>query len=103
MNDLIQYKKQRKGDSDILLIAKDEKYASYDLSNSYFQSITDSLHLFEWPLWSADQICDGVDRVINSFSFHIGFKNIKHNYNITRKFSFTPVSEEFVKDTSKVH
>ena len=66
--------------------------------NSYFQSITDSLDLFEWPLGSTDQIYDSIDRIIDSFRFHPSIKNIKRNYKITSKFSFKPVSEEFVKD-----
>ena len=90
--------KHSKGDSHILLTEKDElslknkKVA--DVFNSYFQSITDSLDSFEWPSGSSDQIYDSVD----SFCFHPSLKNIKRNNKITRKFSFKPVTEEFVKD-----
>ena len=49
-------KKHSKGDSDILLIEKDELLLKNkkvaDVFNSYFQSITDSFDLFEWPLGS---------------------------------------------------
>ena len=94
--------KHSKGDSDILLIEKDELLLKNkkvaDVFNSYFQSITDSLDLFEWPLGSKDQIYDSIDRIIDSFQFHPSIKNIKRNYKITSKFSFKPVSEEFVKD-----
>ena len=69
-----------------------------DVFNSYFQSITDSLNLFEWPIGSGTRIYDSVDRIINSFRFHPSIKNIKHNYKITSKFSFKPVSEESVRD-----
>ena len=87
--------KHSKGDSDILLIEKDELLLKNkkvaDVFNSYFQSITDSLDLFKWPLGSKDQIYDSIDRIIDSFV-------TKRNYKITSKFSFKPVSQEFVKD-----
>ena len=66
-----------------------------DVFNSYFQSITDSLDLFEWPL---DQIYDSVDRIIGSFRCHPSITNIKRNLKLTGKFSVKPVSEELVKD-----
>ena len=78
------------------LILKNKKVA--DIFNSYFQSITDSLDLFEWPLGSTEQIYDSVDRIIDSFYFHPSIKNIKRNYKITNKFSFKRVLEEFVND-----
>ena len=72
--------KHSKGDSDILLMEKDELLLKHkkdaDVFNLYFQSITDSLDLFEWPLASADQIYDSVDRIIDSFRFHPSIKNI---------------------------
>ena len=50
--------KHLKGDSDILLIEKDELLLKNkkvaDVFSSYFQSITDSLDLFKWPLGSTD-------------------------------------------------
>ena len=94
--------KHSKCDSDILLIEKDElllkKKKVADVFNSYFQLITNSLDLFEWPLGSMDQIYNSVDRIIDSIRFHPSIKNIKCNYKSTSKFSFKPVSEEFVKD-----
>ena len=54
--------------------------------------------LFKWPLGSTDQIYDGVDRIMDSFRFHRSIKNIKRNYKIKNKFSFKPVSAEFVRD-----
>ena len=36
--------------------------------------------------------------MIDSFPFHPSIKDIKRNYKITSKFSFRPVSEEFLKD-----
>ena len=47
---------------------------------------------------STDQICDSVGRIIDSFFFYPSIKNIERNYKITSKFSFKPVSEEFVQD-----
>ena len=94
--------KYSKGDSDILLIEKGElilkNKKAADVFNPYFQSTTDSLDLFEWPLGSTDQIYGSVDRIIDSFRFHPSIKNIKRNYKITSKFFFKSVSEEFVKD-----
>ena len=91
-----------KGDFDILLIEKDELLLKNmkvaDVFNSYFQPITDSLDLFKWPLGSTYQIHDRIDRTIDSFRFHPSIKNLKRNYKITSKFSFRPVSEEFMKD-----
>ena len=81
--------KHSKGDSDILLIEKDELLLKYkkvaDIFNSYFQSITNSLDLFEWLLESTDQVYDSVDRIIDRFRLHPGIKNIKRNYKITKK------------------
>ena len=94
--------KHSKGDSDILLIEKDELLLNNkkvaDVFNSYCQSIFDSFDLFKWLLGLTDQIYDSVDRIIDSFRFHPSTKNIKRNYKITSKFFFKPVSEEFVKD-----
>ena len=59
--------------------------------------MTDSLDLSEWSLGSTDQIYDSVDRIIESFNFHPSIKNNRRNYKITSKFSFKPVSKEFVK------
>ena len=50
------------------------------------------------PLGSTDQIYDDVDRTIDSFHLNPSIKNIKRKYKITSKFSYKPVSEEFVKD-----
>ena len=69
-----------------------------DVFNSCFQSMTDSLDLFEWPSESTDQIYDSIDRITDCFCFHPSIKNIKRKYKITDKFAFKPVSEEFVKD-----
>ena len=60
--------KHSKGDSDILLVEKDELLLKNkkvaDVFNTYFQSITDSLDSFEWPLGSTDQIYGSFDRII---------------------------------------
>ena len=69
--------KHSKGDSDILLIEKDELLLKNkkvaDVFNSYFLSVIDPLDLFEWPLGSTDQIYDSVDRIIVNFRFHPSF------------------------------
>ena len=75
-------------------LIKNKKVA--DVFNSYFQSINSDVEIFKWPLGSADQIYDSVDRIIGSIRFHPIIKNIKRNYKIAIKFSFIPVSEEFV-------
>ena len=73
--------KHSKGDSITLLIEKDELLPKNkkvaEVFNSCFQSITDSLDLFEWPLESTDQIYDSVDRIIDNFRLHPSIKNIK--------------------------
>ena len=94
--------KHSKGDSDILLIEKGElllknkKVAG--VFNSRFQSITNSLDLLEYLLGPTDQIYDSIDRIIDSSQFHPSIKNTKQNYKFTSKFSFKPVSEEFVNN-----
>ena len=69
--------KHSKGDSDILLIEKDELLLKNkkvaDVFNSYFLSVADPLDLFEWPLGSTDQIYDSVDRIIDNFRLHPSF------------------------------
>ena len=86
----------------MLLIGKDQPLLKNkkvaNVFNSYFQSISDSLDLFEWPLGSTDQIFDNVDRITNSSRFQSSVKNIKRNYKITNKLSVKPVSEDLVKD-----
>ena len=93
--------KYSKDNCDIFLIEKDEKLLKNkkidDVFNSYFQSITGSLDLFQWPLESTDQIYDSIDKIVVSFQFHPSIKNIKHNYKITSKFFFKPVSERICK------
>ena len=74
------------------LLLKSKKLG--DLFNSFIQSITNFLDLFERPEESADLIFDCVDR----FCFHPSIKNIKRNYKTTSNVSFSPVLEEFVTD-----
>ena len=68
-----------KGNSNILVIEKDELLLKNkkvaDVFNSHFQSITDSLDLFEQPLGSRDQIYESIDRIIDSFRFHPSIKD----------------------------
>ena len=54
------------------LLLKTKKVA--DVFNSYFQSITDCLYLFEWPLELTDPIYNSVGRITDSFRFHPSIK-----------------------------
>ena len=56
------------------LLLKNKKVA--DVINFYFQSITDSLDLFECPLGSTDQLFHNADRIIDSSHFYPSIKNI---------------------------
>ena len=60
--------KYNSGDSKIFLTENEEiineKTKAADVFNSYFESVTESLHLFNWPLEPYDQVKDLVDRII---------------------------------------
>ena len=91
--------KHSKGDSDILLIGKDQ------LSLKNKKVMIYSIPIFSESLtllifWMAFGIngSDSVDRIIDSSCFHPNIQNIKLSYKITNKFSVKPVSEELVKD-----
>ena len=63
----------------------------------YFESVTDSLELFEWPmpLWQGN--LNIIDSIIQKFSFHPSIIQIKSNIVIKNKFCFQPVNESIVK------
>ena len=66
--------KHAKGDSKIILNETDniilENKCIANIFNSYFESVTDSLELFEWPmpLWQGN--LNMIDSIIQKFSFH---------------------------------
>ena len=68
--------------------------------NSYFESVTDSLELFDWPLRS--NVSYGkVQNIITSFSNHPSIIKIKHKFKLNKKFSFQFVSEATVRKVVK--
>ena len=63
--------------------------------NSYFESITDSLELFDWPLES--NISNGkVQNIVKNFPNHLSIIKIKQKIKLSKKFSFQYVSEATV-------
>ena len=73
--------KYNNSDSKILLIENEEiinesaKVAN--VFNSYFESITESLDLFNWEPKPYDQAKDSVERIIQRFSHHPSIIKIK--------------------------
>ena len=88
----------RNGDSNIMLIEKDEillknkKIA--DVFNSYFDSVTDSLKIFSW---FTQKNIDAVQRFLKRFHYHTSLIKIQQLVNNQAKFSFQPVSVNTVK------
>ena len=68
--------------------------------NSYFESVTDSLELFDRPLQPYVS-CDKVQNIIKSFSNHPSIIKIKHKFKRSKKLSFQYVSEATVKKVVK--
>ena len=68
--------------------------------NSYFESVTDSLELFDWPLQSNISY-DKVQNIIKSFSNHPSIIKIKHKFKLNKKFSFQCVSEATIRKVVK--
>ena len=66
--------------------------------NSYFESATESLNLFNWATEPYDQVKDSVDRIVQRFSLHPSIIKIKQNIKILKPFSFTHVTVETVKN-----
>ena len=66
--------------------------------NSYFESVTETLDFFYWAPEPYDQAKDSVESIIQRFSHHPGIIKIKQNINISKKFSFTPVTADTVKN-----
>ena len=68
--------------------------------NSYFESVTDSLELFDWQLQSNISYEKGRN-IIKSFSNHPSVIKIKHKLKLNKKCSFQCVSEATVKKVVK--
>ena len=68
--------------------------------NLYFESVTDFLELFDWPLQS-NVSCDKVQNIIKRFSNHPSIIKIKHKFKLNKKFSFQCVSEATVRKVVK--
>ena len=94
--------KHAKGDSNIMLIEKDEillknkKIA--DAFNSYFDSVTDSLGLFSWSTQIDNKNTDALQNILKRFHNHPSLLKIKLLVNNQAKFSFQPVSVYIVKE-----
>ena len=60
--------------------------------NTYFESVTDSLNLFEWigDLFNSN---DKIEQIIAKFVKHPSILEIKQKVKINRKFSFELASE----------
>ena len=67
--------------------------------NSYFESVTDSLELFDWPLQS--NISYDKMQNIKSFSNHPSIIKINLKFKLDKKFSFQCVSEATVRKVVK--
>ena len=63
--------------------------------NSFLESVTDSLELFDWPLQS-NVSCDKVQNIIKSFYNHHSIIKIKPKFKLNKIFSFRCVSEATV-------
>ena len=94
--------KHANGDSNILLIEKDEillknkKIA--DALNSYFDSVTDSLDLFSWSNQTDNENTDAPQNILKRFHNHESLIKIKQLVNNQAKFSFQTFNEHTVKD-----
>ena len=64
--------------------------------NLYFESVTDSLELFDWPLQSNISY-DKVQNIVKSFFNYSSIIKIKHKYKLNKKLSFQCVSEATVR------
>ena len=69
--------------------------------NSYFESVTNSLELFDWPFQS-NIFYAKVQNIIKSFSNHPSVIKINHKFKLIKKFSFYCVSEATVRKVVKI-
>ena len=66
--------------------------------HSNFESVTESLNLFNWTPKPDDQAKDSIERIVQRFSHHPSVIKIKQNIKILKKNSFTPITVETVKN-----
>ena len=93
--------KHSHGGSKITLIENDriisENNKIAKTFNTYFESVTDSLNLFEWIGESVNSN-DKIEQILFKFSKHPSILKIKQKVKINRKFSFQSVYEDTVKN-----
>ena len=96
--------KHSHGGSKITLIENDriisENNKIAKTFNTYFESVTDSLNLFEWIGESVNSN-DKIEQILFKFSKHPSILKIKQKVKINSKFSFQSVSEDTVKNVVK--
>jgi len=68
--------------------------------NSFFEKVTDSLNLFEWPV-QIDESIDNIEGIILKYSNHPSIIKIKKKFKLNEKFSFHEVSEDTVRKVVK--
>ena len=68
--------------------------------NTYFESVTDSLSVFEW-IGESVSSNDKIAQIIAEYSKHRSILKIKQKVKINGKFSFQFVSEDTVKNVVK--
>ena len=69
--------------------------------NSYFESVTNSLELFDWPFQS-NIFYAKAQNIIKSFSNHPSVIKINHKFKLIKKFSFYCVSEATIRKVVKI-
>ena len=93
--------KYNTGDSKILLIENEEivneSSEVANVLNSYFESVTEPLDLFNWATESYDQVKESVASIIQKCSHHPSVIKIKQNIKISKKLSFAPVTVDTTK------
>ena len=68
--------------------------------NTYFESVADSLNLFEWIGESVNSN-DKIEQILFKLSKHPSILKVKQKVKINRNFSFQSVSEDTVKNIVK--
>ena len=81
-------------------LTENMKIAKQKTFNSYFESVTDSLKLFDWRLQSNISY-DKVQNIIKSFSNHPSIIKMKYILKLNKKFSFQCVSEATIRKVMK--
>ena len=66
--------------------------------NSCFESVKESLDLFNWKTEPYDQAKESVEIIVQRFPHHPSIIKIKQNIKISKKFSFTIVTADTVKN-----